>query len=398
MASKILQLHKRASYEYSFIQDKYAYSLERRCYAIADGATQSFNPELWAERITKKFVENPIFEPTALIITFRDCAEEFTNQKYEFSSNPAIASLERERLKKGATSTFIGVEILNDNNLSIISCGDSNIFILRSDEIIPFPSTSLDELDEKKHFLNTVKLSENGVKEDFFVQQIVQIQHEDIMILATDALSRLILKKPGTCKKLLQINDFESLHTFCLDQWEQKQLEEDDITAIIIQNIHSDAVQEIFPPVDFSFPKEKQFEFTPSQINYANSELTDNEMQQLFQEITRLRQELSEIRKESNLQKMLLIICVALIAMLNLLFLYNFSSENEEETIRGLESQIQDNNEKIEKQNIDIQDFKAKIKSYKEKEVVMDKIQEGTTTDTIKSGVKKRNSIIKKQS
>ncbi len=389
MTLKILQLHKRASYKYDYIQDKNAYSQETSCYAIADGATQSFNPELWADLITKRFIVNPAFEPDALIEVFKSCAEEFSNLKYEFSPNPAIASLERQKLKVGATSTFIGVKIKSDNTLSIISCGDSNTFILRSDGIISFPSTSLDELDEKKLFLNTVKLSENEIKKDFFVQQIIPLQQEDTIILATDALSRLILRNPNICKTLLQINDFESLHTFCLEQWEQKQLEEDDITAIIIQNIHSEDVQEIFPPVNFSFPKEKEFEFIPSQTHYSNNDLTNNEMQQLFQEITRLRQELFEIRKESKLQKTLLIICIGLITMLNLFFLYNNSPKNDEESIINLKSQVQKYNEKVQEKDAEINNLERKIKNYEKNST--DKIQQDTKADTAKSKVEKES-------
>ncbi len=388
MALKILQLHKRASYKYNYIQDKYAYSQETRCYAIADGATQSFNPELWADLITKRFIENPAFEPDALIGLFKSCAEEFSKLKYEFSPNPAIASLERDKLKRGATSTFIGAIIKNDNTLSIISCGDSNTFILRSDKIIPFPSTSLDELDEKKHFLNTAKLSDNEVNKDFFVQQVIHLQQGDTIILASDALSRLMLKNPSTCNTLLQINDFENLHTFCLEQWEQRWLEEDDITAIIIQDIHSEAVQEIFPPADFSFPKEKEFEFIPSELNYYNNELTGNDMQQLFQEITRLRQDLSEIRKDSKLQKTLLIICVGLITILNLFFLYNNFQNKEEEKIKRLESQVQDYEAKVEEKTTEIKKLKDKIKNS-EKKTSTDKIQQDTQIDTAQNGLKK---------
>lgn len=387
MALKILQLHKRASYEYNYIQDKYAYLQETRCYAIADGATQSFNPELWADLLTKRFIENPAFEPDALIELFKSCAEEFSNLKYEFSPNPAIASLERDKLKRGATSTFIGARIENDNTLSIISCGDSNTFILRSDKILPFPSTSLDELDEKKHFLNTAKLSDNEVNKEFFIQQVIRLQQGDTIILATDALSRLMLQNPSTCNTLLQINDFENLHTFCLEQWEQRRLEEDDITAIIIQDIHSEAVQEIFPPADFSFPKEKEFEFIPSESNYYNNELTGNDMQQLFQEITRLRQELSEIRKDSKLQKTLLIICVGLITILNLFFLYNNFQNNEEERIKRLESQLQKSQAKVEKQSAEIEKLKGKNKNS-EKKTSTDKMPQDIKNDTAQNGLK----------
>ena len=55
MDIKVLQLHKRVSYEFKHIQDKYALDSDTKIFALADGTTQSFNSEIWAEIITKEF-------------------------------------------------------------------------------------------------------------------------------------------------------------------------------------------------------------------------------------------------------------------------------------------------------------------------------------------------------
>ena len=131
MSVKVLQLQKRASYEYKYIQDKYSFSEKMKCYAIADGTTQSFNSEKWAELITDSFAKNPILEPKELIVELLNSADIFKRLKIDFSDNPAKASLEKEKIKRGGTATFIGAKIDN-KQLSLISCGDSNVFIFRN--------------------------------------------------------------------------------------------------------------------------------------------------------------------------------------------------------------------------------------------------------------------------
>ena len=75
MSTKIIQLQKRSSYTYQNIQDKATWNNSNRIFALADGTTQSFNSEKWAEIITKKFIDAPAFEPERMIGLFTDCVQ-----------------------------------------------------------------------------------------------------------------------------------------------------------------------------------------------------------------------------------------------------------------------------------------------------------------------------------
>ena len=86
MGITVLQLHKRASYEFKHIQDKYAINSNKKTFALADGTTQSFNSEIWAELITKGFVANPIFNSNELI---NSPQRSFTSGLF-FFTNPAL--------------------------------------------------------------------------------------------------------------------------------------------------------------------------------------------------------------------------------------------------------------------------------------------------------------------
>jgi serine/threonine protein phosphatase PrpC len=134
MDIKVLQLHKRASYEFKHIQDKYAINTNAKTFALADGTTQSFNSEIWAEIITKGFATNPTFNSIELISTFTKQVLEYKSAKFEFSSNPAKASLEKAKQNKGGTATFIGLHFTSENKIEVISCGDTNLFLLNSEK------------------------------------------------------------------------------------------------------------------------------------------------------------------------------------------------------------------------------------------------------------------------
>jgi len=169
MSITVIQLHKRASYEYKHIQDKYAISSENNVFALADGTTQSFNSELWAEIITKEFVNKPNFSPQTLISQFKESVSGYKNAKFEFSSNPAKASLERAKQNKGGTATFIGIKIKESSNIEVISCGDTNLFLLNSEnKIRTFPFSDINSLDANNSFINTEALLQNGIDESFF--------------------------------------------------------------------------------------------------------------------------------------------------------------------------------------------------------------------------------------
>ncbi|WP_298289020.1 hypothetical protein [uncultured Lutibacter sp.] len=365
MSIKVLQLHKRASYEYKHIQDKYAISSDNNVFALADGTTQSFNSELWAEIITKEFVNEPNFSPQTLISQFKESVSAYKNAKFEFSSNPAKASLERAKHNKGGTATFIGIRIKENSTIEVISCGDTNLFLLNSEnKIRPFPFSDINSLDANNSFINTETLLQNSIDESFFKNTSLSFSKSDTIILATDALSRLILKNPNTINDLLRIPTFENLLDFCLKKWETKELEEDDISAIIITHKDHNDIQLICPPIDFEFPKEKEEEFIPTSLTQdkptQNSYMEMNEIRNQFNGVAK---DMHHVKTKLKLHEILLMVTISLL-MVNMLMTYllrpkvnqsiseqsnptNVIEKKYDETIKGLQSEIKSIKNKI---------------------------------------------------
>ncbi len=366
MDIKVLQLHKRASYEFKHIQDKYAINSDAKTFALADGTTQSFNSELWAEIITKRFVANPIFNTSELIKSFTNQVAEYKNSNFEFSSNPAKASLEKAKQNKGGTATFMGLHFTGENKIELISCGDTNLFLLNSEnKVIAFPFSDVDSLDANNNFINTEQLLENNIDETFFKSKSIEYKSDDKIIIATDALSRLILKKPTTLSEILKIEDFYQLNDFCLKYWESKELQEDDISAIIIPAQNSGMVKTIQPPTDFSFPKEKEEEFIPTSLQQKKQRnYTDMEMNEIRNQFNGVAQDFHQVKKKLKLHEMLLMVAISLL-MVNILLMYFFRPTNS----KNETSKPKDKSENIiiEKYENTIGDLKSEIQTLKSK-------------------------------
>ena len=327
MGIKLIQLQKRASYTYQDIQDKAAWNNGNRTFALADGTTQSFNSEKWAQIITEKFVASPSFEPEQIINLFTDCALKFANEVFIFSPKPAVAVLEKAKKAKGASATFLGLQFLQNNTAKVISCGDTNLFMVNSkgNFIKYFPYYSIEELNANNHFLNTVQLIEQKIDGSYFQVTNLQFSKDKVYIMATDALSRLFLKNKKTIKEVMQIKNFDMLHRFCLKYWDKKELEEDDISAIIINQDGSDKVEQIIPPADFAFPKEQLPDFTPTPI-LPNNEIpifTNMQMQEIYHQFSCVANDFREVKRNQKTLEFLVKAAIA-ISLLNFVCFVSF--------------------------------------------------------------------------
>jgi hypothetical protein len=399
MDIKVLQLHKRASYEFKYIQDKYAINSDAKTFALADGTTQSFYSEFWAEIITKKFVANPTFSTNELIGSLTKQVEIYKNVKFEFSSSPAKASLEKAKQNKGGTATFMGLHFTTENKIDLISCGDTNLFLLKSEnKVIAFPFSDMDSLDANNNFINTEQLLANNIDETFFKLKSIEYKSDDTIVIATDALSRLILKKPSTLSEILKIEDFNQLNEFCLKYWEGKELQEDDISAIIIPAQNSGMVKTIQPPTDFSFPKEIEEEFIPTSLQQKKTtNYTDMEMNEIRNQFNGVAQDFKQAKKKLKLQEMLLMVAISLL-MVNILLMYFFRPTN----LKDETSKPKDKSENVIIENYEntIGDLKSEIQTLKSKiadfsktkeEPNEEKVEPSKATPTIsREGAKKR--------
>lgn len=409
MDIKVFQLHKRASIKFNNIQDKFNLSLENKCIALSDGTTQSFKSELWAKMLVDWFASKPTFDLDVLKNNFKNLANEFTDLDFAYSSNFAKASLEKAKKNKGGTATFIALHFINDFNIKVLNCGDSCLFKLRENKIISFPFKNLEELDNNHNFINTSKLLEEEIENEYFNVEEIKLNKNDILILATDAISRLIFTKPEIITLILKCKNFDDFKILCETNWDNKELEEDDISIIVINPNLQNNITEIVPPNDFTFPEPEVVIFTPStDKNIFSNNIKDLEMEQLQKIVQQLFRETNFLKDKIKLTQALLISTLAILILNTfLLFYFNHKINNEKEIVIKNENPIKYEEkqgiEVIENSNQNVEE-EIKEKEIKEKEIekkitpneVIEKKEKKTIVKT-NAVLEKKNTILKKE-
>lgn len=257
MRTRIFQLHKRSSYVFSAIQDKICFDNRKQIYAISDGATQGYKSEIWSEKLVKSFVDKPNFEVNSLLQDFKNYAESFQKIPNTENSNPALRALEERKRMQGGFATFMGVKI-EGGELEYISSGDVCGFVKSNDILQGFPFSKVEELDQDKGFLGTQKVINGENKAEQFRQGKISLKKGDRVILMTDAITRLTLRDKSILDRILSFRNYEDFFQFIMKEWENKRLEEDDITIGIIE-VSDDIQEEVYlPSSNFSFPKEER--------------------------------------------------------------------------------------------------------------------------------------------
>jgi hypothetical protein len=329
MKTKIFQLHKRSSYVFADIQDKFAVDIDKGIIAIADGATQGFKSEVWAEQLVNSFVKNPVFQVNSLLNGFKIEAHNFSKIDFPFSENLAIKALENRKKDLGSFATFLGIKV-SENQLDFISSGDVCGFIELENEILSFPFDSVKELDNDKGFLGTVKIINDELSAEQFRTGSLPLKNDSKIFLMTDAFARMVLRDTPKLSELFTIDSYDKFYNYILSKWESKGLEEDDITLVIVENNKNSTVQKFLPPNNFSFPKEEK----PTYIELPNPivrerELTEKEMKEIQEQLNQLNAKIEQVNHQNHyLQKQVkffkIVSLLAFLMTLGALFIAGF--------------------------------------------------------------------------
>lgn len=408
MKIKVFQIHKRSSYVFKDIQDKYA--IQNNIYAISDGATQGFMSQIWAEQLVNDFVSKPEFNITELIHHLEKLARNFNNREFKLDANPAIKAIQERKKQEGASATFMGVKI-GENNLKYISSGDVCGVVKKKDQLQFFPFQSVDVLNKDKGFLGTLKLSQGEVAEEQFRTGNIAVFGGDIVILMTDAIAKLVLKKQSILDEILSLESLDSFKLFIINLWETKQLEEDDITIMCIENTDENRLQE-FLTTELEFPKEKlpDLDFDPTiggmtPENYYRLQNEINHLKNELYKINRLEQYIAKLQGKLRLAlKVVIAIILGGILGIGVFYIYKkipSSWKRESKKHNDTKLIISQDTEVVKEENIVKNHSKEEPKAVsiqsKEENGTEDEKTEGIV-ENIKSIFNKRKDSISSQS
>ena len=233
--------HKKAE-SFDDCQDAYEVNEEISRYAVADGATRSFFPKFWAERLVKRFCER-----SDLFLNGENWKEWLVPIQEEWYKRVEERVKTRNQFyltnsfnaREPAVATFIGLEIDKvEGKWQAIIIGDSCLFHKSHSE---FKSYLIERSEDfTSHPAAFASFPERNHYDPEFVGG--EIQSGDVFILATDALAKWIVQHEESAQveevvdQLKQIKTDKQFYSFVDLARDHKniRLVNDDVTLMLI--------------------------------------------------------------------------------------------------------------------------------------------------------------------
>lgn len=209
-------------------------------FAVSDGATESSFSKEWADLLVS-YYKDFSFEETAFENTIQ-LARKSWQEKIDKIELPWYA---QQKAESGAYSSFLGLTVdLEKHSWKGIAIGDSNLFLIRGDEIIKsFPLEKSEQFGSTPYLLASLQ-TQNVEVNSFLKKDNGEIIKDDILILGTDAICSWMLteyekqNKPWhSLKNLLAGNGYSLLDfkNWLNNKRNEKEIKNDDTTLIIIE-------------------------------------------------------------------------------------------------------------------------------------------------------------------
>lgn len=216
-------------YEDAFYPSKIRKATEY-LFAIADGATETSFSGIWANILTKAFVEKTLsgLQPESL----QPLVQVWEQQIAEVTKEKPLTWYAEEKLRKGAYSSLLGFHLIADKKWTATAVGDSCLFQLRSGEIIrALPYGEPTEFNNRPALLSTNLAQNSGL--ELMIQEGTW-EHGDRFFLMTDALAECFLSNRQTIEFFTQVKSRERF-TNKIDELRRNGIcRNDDVTFIRI--------------------------------------------------------------------------------------------------------------------------------------------------------------------
>jgi serine/threonine protein phosphatase PrpC len=245
-------------------QDNFSYNEAKNCFAIADGATQSFYSSIWSKLLVDYFCENPQIDKNNwqewLELIQQKWLEEVKAELRKAKSGNNTAWIELHNgleLSKSATSTFIGLQFI-ENQAKISIVGDSCLFIFKGNQLIQthLLQNSTDFNNRPGYFGSRSKNNDDYEPEFLDIELKYEQQSDKLyFVLATDALAEYIFKyteqQRDILTNLLGIDSQQNFEKFVeyARHNDTIKMKNDDVTLMILEVRDREIVSPSIQPI-----------------------------------------------------------------------------------------------------------------------------------------------------
>lgn len=200
-------------------------------FALADGASESYDSRTWARLLTEAYVlDQGVGAPWVAdkVRTYLD------------STDFASLSWSRQAaFERGSFATLLGLELGPDGSeVHVLVIGDSLALHVRDGVILTsFPFQRADQFDARPQLLSTLATANDFVREsDFFTTSSVTwpVQPGDQILLVTDAVGHWLLAREDALAALGAVATEEEFEQLVVDQRRGRTMRLDDSTLLRI--------------------------------------------------------------------------------------------------------------------------------------------------------------------
>lgn len=235
-------------------QDSFDYNLENLSFAVSDGVSQAYRPELWSRILTKAYVTSPdsffVRKETGqyiinsnLGLSYEWSEEEKAAYRNASPQEQFILDMKKNSINIGA-ATFIGVK-LKKEGIAYHTIGDSVLFFFDYDtkELTAYSSMIL-ESGEMLFNNSPEYIDSNECNHGNIVSGILPYR-KGILFMATDALSDWIIERKASAEAIEIIlqdmisipshEDYDYFVDFARNNENPIKLKDDDTTFIALE-------------------------------------------------------------------------------------------------------------------------------------------------------------------
>jgi hypothetical protein len=214
------------------LEDALAWNEQRNRFAIADGASESICAGEWAKLLCKEFVADES-KPAELGTWIKKAQRRWREQVVDQPSHWHV----QEKLRDGAFSTFLGVQIEDSGEIvrwRAVAVGDSCLFLIRGNRLQEsFPVASADAFGNRPILIGSQQRDRLRAS-----TATSTMASDDLILLMTDALAEWFLAQHHA--GLAPWLELQSLSNDSFPNWvnlrrRDLSLKNDDVTLVMIE-------------------------------------------------------------------------------------------------------------------------------------------------------------------
>jgi hypothetical protein len=202
--------------------------------ALSDGASISFDSGLWAQILTRKFVNSQDISKLWIEAAIQEYRSAYDREAMSWAYQAAF--------DRGSFATLLGVVCASDGRgVKAFAFGDTLLVFTDSGNVVrTLPYVQPDEFDQSPKLISTNPIENNAVDEEALSdswQALTVASHDaPTLLLMTDAIGRWLLDQPdpGRARQLLEIPDAQAFASFVELERVEGRMKRDDSTLVVV--------------------------------------------------------------------------------------------------------------------------------------------------------------------